>query len=265
MKIKNYGWIIVSAMMILIVMGTVAATSRFLPERCNLGPEFTCEKYEVSSFDGKVRILFRNNVGETIHGVSVINAEWVEETIDPSRCNDISANTYEAGKDIEVICYFDQTLFPPSGSKMKFEVNMEYISQGETKPLTAEIFLPLDDDYPYASSKYVYRSSGFIIYVILTLIILAFYVGAIFRVEKNKKMKIWEKVGLRVYFAGAIIALIAFTLYTIGNIEKGYIEFIAPIPISIVALIVSLCLPIFLYIFATIISYVINRETKKKK
>ena len=125
----------------------ILSPSRFLPERCNVGPEFSCNEYRVTDSNGRLSIIFSNNVGQTIGTVLVTNARWAQEDLgaNPAGCTVVGGPLYRAGDPIEVQCDFNNALFPPTGAKVKFNVDMTYIPQGQTytKPLTAEVYTAL--------------------------------------------------------------------------------------------------------------------------
>ncbi|HLC49833.1 MAG TPA: hypothetical protein VJI97_00210 [Candidatus Nanoarchaeia archaeon] len=64
----TYGW----AFLIIIVMVAALAyfgisnPSRLLPNRCNFGPEWECVDYQVSSSANTIRLMIKNNLGETV-------------------------------------------------------------------------------------------------------------------------------------------------------------------------------------------------------
>lgn len=146
--LTTYGW---AFLVILVMIGALAyfgilSPDRFLPERCNVGPEFSCDEYRVVETTGDLEIRFTNNLGQTIQNINIVNASWPMESLNTAvDCTDISANSYRAGDPIPITCTFDNTLFPPQGAKMKFKVDITYIPQGKTftKPLTAEVYTSL--------------------------------------------------------------------------------------------------------------------------
>ncbi|HHE36554.1 MAG TPA: hypothetical protein ENL16_01940 [Candidatus Woesearchaeota archaeon] len=148
--LTTYGW---AFLVILIMIGALAyfgilSPGRFLPERCNIGPEFTCDEYQVTNSDGTLRIKFTNNVGETIDSVTVTKCWWAQEELNTSTGGITvvgGSGPYKAGDAVEINCAFDNTLFPPVGAKMKFGADITYIPQGKTytKPLTAEVYTTL--------------------------------------------------------------------------------------------------------------------------
>jgi hypothetical protein len=170
--LTTYGW---AFLVILVMIGALAyfgilSPSRFLPERCNVGPEFTCNEYMVDN-TGLVKIRFTNNIGETIEQVRVTRVVWTQEEFSTTSvppitvsiggaavakpaalgdCNivyngDAVAINARGGDPIEVACQFTQGNFPPIGQKMKFNFDINYIPQGKTytKPIAAEIYTAL--------------------------------------------------------------------------------------------------------------------------
>lgn len=115
-----------------------------LPSRCNIGPEFNCEEYHITASDGVMKIVFTPNTNERVENFKVIKAYWAMESVNASKCNDLSG-TYEPGDEIEIICDFDESLFPPEGAKMKFTTEMNYTEYKFIKHLTAEIYTGLDE------------------------------------------------------------------------------------------------------------------------
>src|SRR4030042_2393855 len=118
--LTTYGW---SFLVILVMIGALAyfgirSPSRFLPERCNVGPEFTCEEYRVTNSDGRVAIKFTNNIGETISSVLVTSCGWAQQKLNPptlaagAPANGQYNVTYQTGTSarggawIQVICDF---------------------------------------------------------------------------------------------------------------------------------------------------------------
>ncbi len=67
--LTTYAWAFV---VILIVIGALAYfgvtnPSRLLPERCNIGSEFSCENYLLDDTNNKVQILMKNSLGDVIN------------------------------------------------------------------------------------------------------------------------------------------------------------------------------------------------------
>jgi len=68
--LTTYGW---AFLVILIMIGTLAyfgilSPSRILPDRCTMGPEFTCENFQVTPTQIKIRL--KNNLGESVATLS---------------------------------------------------------------------------------------------------------------------------------------------------------------------------------------------------
>ena len=66
--LTTYGW---AFLIILIMIGAIAyfgilSPSKVLPNRCNIGPEFSCIDYQISAAANTLRIRLKNSVGESI-------------------------------------------------------------------------------------------------------------------------------------------------------------------------------------------------------
>jgi len=139
------------ASILLLVIGSFLIYDEFfashggmLPERCNIEPEFICEDYQVTASDGYMKMVFTPRIKKPVQDLKVINVSWAMESVNASKCSDLSGS-YESGDMIELTCGFNESMFPPLGAKMKFVIKMTYIPLGKnySKPLTAEIYLPL--------------------------------------------------------------------------------------------------------------------------
>lgn len=67
--LTTYAWAFV---VILIIIGALAYfgvtnPSRILPDRCNIGSEFSCQNYILDDTNNKVFILLKNNLGEVVN------------------------------------------------------------------------------------------------------------------------------------------------------------------------------------------------------
>jgi len=154
--LTTYGW---AFMVILLMIGALAYfgvlnPDRFLPQRCNVGPEFSCNEYKVEAASGVLSVKFSNNVGQTIQVKNVI-ASWDKQDLDaPGDClwyldDDVAtaATQFSATEEVEILCMFDETLFPPIGNKIKFSLDIEYLPAGRSydQPLAVEIFATLQE------------------------------------------------------------------------------------------------------------------------
>ncbi len=157
--LTTYGW---AFMVILLMIGALAYfgvlnPDRFLPQRCNVGPEFSCKEYKVEEASGELSMRFSNNVGQTIT-VGAVLASWDKETLVDGDCDINKFNTgnsawetiedgdqFSATEEIEIVCNFDTDLFPPVGNKIKFAIDMQYTPAGReySQPLAVEIFATL--------------------------------------------------------------------------------------------------------------------------
>ncbi len=147
--LTTYGW---AFLVILVMIGALAyfgilSPGRFLPERCNVGPEFSCDEYQVSAATGVLSVRFSNNVGQTIGTVVLNRAWWAQEELNVTTggLTVVGGPLYRAGDPVEIQAAFNTGFFPPEGAKIKFNVEMTYIPQGKTftKPLTAEVYTAL--------------------------------------------------------------------------------------------------------------------------
>ena len=66
--LTTYGWAI---LVILIILGVIAyfgilTPSKVLPNRCNIGPEFSCIDYKIDAAGNAFRVRLKNSLGESI-------------------------------------------------------------------------------------------------------------------------------------------------------------------------------------------------------
>jgi hypothetical protein len=141
--LSTYGW---AFMVILLMIGALAYfgvlnPDKFLPQRCNTGPEFTCTEFMVVN-SGYLSFKVVNNVGQSIADVHVTSASWDKEDLDSCF---VPQETISPGDIIEIICDFDEEKFPPIGNKIKFSVNLDYrpVTVSYYHPLYAEIYVTL--------------------------------------------------------------------------------------------------------------------------
>lgn len=144
--LTTYGW---AFMVILLMIGALAYfgvlnPDRFLPQRCNVGPEFSCNEYLVSVTDG-MKVKFSNNVGQTIT-VSGAVATWDKETAPGVVCTFPDAQI-SAADEFEILCDLNESLFPPTGNKIKVALDFTYLPAGRDyeQPLAVEIFATIQE------------------------------------------------------------------------------------------------------------------------
>jgi hypothetical protein len=160
--LTTYGW---AFLVILVMIGAlgyfgVLSPGNFLPQRCNVGPEFSCDDYQAERIDGgvdtvTVSSIYNNNIGEAMQ---VDPADFTASSGDASlnSCSigidqgslDNTAGvtqTVSAGGDLWIVCEFDNAAFPPIGDKAKFLIEGSYLPIGNSfqKPLTSEIYATL--------------------------------------------------------------------------------------------------------------------------
>lgn len=152
--LTTYGW---AFMVILVMIGALAyfgilSPDRFLPQRCNVGPEFSCDEFVAirvdEDFGGQtsLKVRFTNTLGQTIEVNDITRASHPQQTLEnPSTSCDWSSGQILAGNPVEINCTFSPDFSPPPGAKMKFTLDMLYTPVGRTfqQPLTAEIFVTL--------------------------------------------------------------------------------------------------------------------------
>lgn len=141
--LSDYGWAI---MILLLMIGVLAYfgvlnPDRYLPQRCNTGPEFSCTEFMVVN-SGYLSFKIVNNIGQVITDIHVTSASWDKEDLDSCF---VPQDMVSQGDIIEIICSFEEGNFPPPGNKMKFSVNLDYrpLSLSYTHPLYAEIYATL--------------------------------------------------------------------------------------------------------------------------
>jgi hypothetical protein len=152
--LTTYGW---AFMVILLMIGALAYfgvlnPDRFLPQRCNVGPEFSCNEYKVEAASGVLSVKFSNNVGQTILVKNVI-ASWDKQDLEDGciwKLDDEPADAttqFSATEEVEILCTFNPALFPPIGNKIKFSLDIEYLPAGRSydQPLAVEIFATLQE------------------------------------------------------------------------------------------------------------------------
>ena len=145
--LTTYGW---AFLVILVMIGAlgyfgVLSPGNFLPQRCNVGPEFSCDDYQATKTTGLVNVslILKNNLGESM-SVSSTDFSATSGSV-PLTCS-VSPATVSAGGELTVSCTnTTETAFPPIGDKAKFLVQGKYKPTGKTfdKPITAEVYATL--------------------------------------------------------------------------------------------------------------------------
>ena len=146
--LTTYGW---AFLVILVMIGAlgyfgVLSPGNFLPQRCSVGPEFTCDDYQAISNGtyANVSTILKNNLGEAMT-VSSTDFTATSGAL-PLSCT-VSPTTVSAGGQLTVTCSnaTGATSVPPIGDKVKFLIQGKYTPVGKTfdKPITAEIYATL--------------------------------------------------------------------------------------------------------------------------
>ena len=92
--LTTYGW---AFLVIMIMIGSLAYfgilnPSKLLPNRCNLGSEFTCVDYQISETANTFKIKLKNNVGETIAVAAASGKLKKEDGTDIGGCSIVAAD-----------------------------------------------------------------------------------------------------------------------------------------------------------------------------
>ena len=163
--LTTYGW---AFLVILVMIGAlgyfgILSPGNFLPQRCNVGPEFSCDEYQVVAnqpTDGNVTmdIIFRSQIGEAFvinasdtscgfgeEGTVPVQGVGVGNSVDSINYTD--PQTIGAGGELVIRCVFNDGVFPPVGDKVRFDVQTSYRPVGGqfSKPITAELFATLQE------------------------------------------------------------------------------------------------------------------------
>ncbi|MFT4261570.1 MAG: hypothetical protein ACMXX9_04025 [Candidatus Woesearchaeota archaeon] len=98
--LTTYGWAFLVILVMISALGYfgILNPDRFLPERCNVGPEFACVEYAI--FDnGTLDLIISNSIGLTLTNFT-INRVQVRNAVEDDRSgHSCIAYTTEAGSD----------------------------------------------------------------------------------------------------------------------------------------------------------------------
>ncbi len=161
--LTTYGWAFLVILVMISALGYfgILNPDRFLPERCNVGPEFACVEYGVYDRDtNNFVLIITNNVGQTIDNMSVQAVQV--RTVITNDTNVMNCNVtggggttlvtpttpVRAGENIQVACDFNQTLraqFGAVGSKVRVDLDIQYKPLGLTlpRPIAAQVYATL--------------------------------------------------------------------------------------------------------------------------
>ena len=167
--LTTYGW---AFMVILVMIGALAYfgvlnPDRFLPERCSIGPEFSCDEHILSaegySGNGELRMILSNQVGDDIANATIEEVSW--DGVDgysPTNCDfynesggaitSWSNEIIRAGDQLELRCTNMPTdAFSAEGSKLAVDIGIQYRPQGNqyTSSVFAEVFTTVNADVDF--------------------------------------------------------------------------------------------------------------------
>lgn len=162
--LTTYGW---AFLVILVMIGAlgyfgVLNPDNFLPQRCNVGPEFNCVEYQAIAWGSgtipsvNLSVILGNNVGDamTVNNDSfeVFFGEVASDFCGVGSNISSSYNgtnaTIPAGGRLFLTCTWNQAAqFPPTGNKVKIDIDGRYLPIGGqfNRPVSIEIFATLQD------------------------------------------------------------------------------------------------------------------------
>ena len=162
--LTTYGWAFLVILVMISALGYfgILNPDRFLPERCNVGPEFACVEYAIyDNADPNFVLIMTNNVGQTINNMSISRVQIRTETEDnptilAGACNITNTadelvnaiNTVRAGENVIIQCNLTSDLtaqFGAVGSKVRIDMDLLYKPLGLTlpRPISSQIYATL--------------------------------------------------------------------------------------------------------------------------
>jgi len=144
--LTTYGW---AFLVILIMIAALAyfgilKPSRLLPDRCNVGPEFGCQDFQLSRQDNSLRLRLKNNLGEPIALSSVTLTTEAAATL--SCTNPDITGIWSSGqiKDFTFSSCNHEAVGLVAGEKGKVLFSFKYYSvrsgSGYTRQVDGEVF-----------------------------------------------------------------------------------------------------------------------------
>ncbi len=143
--LTTYGW---AFLVILVMIGALAgfgilSPKNLLPNRCNLGPELSCEEAQVT-YNNSLVYVIRNSMSDSItinSETATIDGMYINKT--GSHCN-VTPATLVPGITAKIICPYNNTDIglPVKGDKAKIAVEIKYTPVGKKLKQTVkgEIF-----------------------------------------------------------------------------------------------------------------------------
>ncbi len=138
--LTTYGW---AFLVILVMIGALAgfgilSPKNLLPNRCNLGPELSCEEAQVT-YNNSLVYVIRNSMSDSIK----INSETatIDGTSIGAACS-ISPATLVPGTTTTITCPYTANGLPVKGDKAKIAVEIKYTPVGKAleQSVKGEIF-----------------------------------------------------------------------------------------------------------------------------
>lgn len=172
--LTTYGWAFLVILVMISALGYfgILNPDRFLPERCNVGPEFACVEYAVfatpgstSSDNANLLVILTNNIGQTLENMT-INQYQVRNlrgdfSLAGDECNvtrdlagsqdiELANTTIRAGENIYVKCNFRDAVvdqFGAVGSKVRIDLDIQYNALGAAlpRPLATQVYATLQE------------------------------------------------------------------------------------------------------------------------
>jgi len=136
----TYGWMF---LVVLLAGGALAAlgffdTQKFIPSQCNMGFDFSCEKYVILT-SGEVRVQLENNVGEEV----TINEYECEYPSDPSPIivtgTASGGNTWAAGTTKDFTCNLGLSFEEGTREEVTIRLTYQKTSGGFAKEVEGSV------------------------------------------------------------------------------------------------------------------------------
>lgn len=144
----TYGWafLVILIMIAALFYFGILSPSKFLPDRCNFGSEFSCKAYTIAS--NGINLRLSNNLAEPIE-VNIINITTSDKQLScDSNADNIIFNSGEI-KDVSVACDFINTgLVKGEKGKLNLKLNYYPVKSGSSfsREVQGEIFSTVQQD-----------------------------------------------------------------------------------------------------------------------
>lgn len=150
--LSTYGF---AFLIILVMIGAltyfgVLSPQKFIPERCLIGSEFSCEDFRIQRIagdDATVSIVIINQLGNSIYyNMTSANAtSQFGNAANPAACTSSSGTTAVVGGNAATVTCTLTGTFPATGEKVKVALDFQYTELGGTfpHPVRAEVLATL--------------------------------------------------------------------------------------------------------------------------